>query len=67
MIIQFNPEYRKYWKKWAKFKPSTSTFNLFLMKLESDHVYKRNVDAYIEMSRTLSQRQLMLERMSNYG
>lgn len=67
MIIQVDMAYRKFWKKYAQYKGSTSTYALFLAKLESDHVYKRNVDTYITSIQTETQRQKALEGTLNYG
>ena len=67
MVIQFNPAYRKYWSKIAKYRGSTCTYNLFTAKLESDHVYKRNVDTYISMCLSEQQRQQQLEGQLYYG
>ena len=66
MLIQVNFNYRKYWKKWARFKPSTSTYSLFLMRLESDHVYKRHVDTYIHSTMTPVQQQWQLCQCLNF-
>lgn len=67
MIIQVNMAYRNYWKRFAQYKGSTSTYELFLAKLESDHVYKRSVDTYIASIQTETQRQKALEGRINYG
>lgn len=67
MVIQFNPAYRKYWSKIAKYRGSTSTYELFTAKLQSDHVYKRNVDNYISMYLSEQQRQQQLEGQLFYG
>lgn len=61
MVIQFDPMYRRYWAKRAKYKGSTCTYNLFIARLESDHLYKRNVDTYISMCLSETQRQHKLE------
>lgn len=67
MVIQFDPAYRKYWSKIAKYKGSTCTYTLFTARLLSDHVYRRNVDTYISMCLTEQQRQHMLEGQLYYG
>lgn len=67
MIIDFNPEYRKYWKRWAQYKGSTSTYTLFTQRLSSDHRYKLMVDTYISSNLTPTQRQYKLEGMLYYG
>jgi hypothetical protein len=67
MVIQFDPAYRKYWTKIAKYRGSTCTYTLFTARLESDHVYKRNVDTYISMCLTEVQRQQQLEGQLHYG
>ena len=66
MIIQANMAYRKYWTKYAKYKGSTSTYTLFTARLDSDHVYKRLVDDFINLLQTDEQRQRELERCLNY-
>jgi hypothetical protein len=66
MLIECNMAYRKYWKRWAKYKGSTSTYTLFTARLDSDHVYKRRVDDYINSLKSNEQLQRELERCNKY-
>ena len=67
MIIDFDPAYRKYWQRWARFKPSTCTYQLFLRKIDSDPTYKRRVDTYIHSLKSEAQRQRELEAQVHYA
>ena len=67
MIIQLDSSYRSYWKRWAQYKGRTSTYTLFTARMESDHVYKRRVDDYINSIKSEQQRQHELERRSTYA
>lgn len=59
--------YLKYWNKIYKYRSSTPTYKLFLRRIESDKIFKRNVNLYIELNMSDNQRQILLENTANFS